>query len=122
MRGIAVSAKVSKIDMSGAERKAPLMAQAAQATMAMAARRDGEPLVPYLTGALRQSAETQSKPEQGELIYGSSSVPYARPQYYGHPNKSWPGTTMQWFEHAADAHLVQWVEEARKAAEEVAGR
>ncbi len=122
MRAIAVSMKVSKIDLSGAERKAPLMAQAAQAAVVMAARRDSEPLVPYRTGALRGSAETQSQPEQGKLVYGSSAVPYARPQYYGRPNKTWPGTTTRWFEHAADAHLAQWIEEGRKAAEEVAGR
>ena len=122
MRAIAVSARVSKLDLSGAERKAPLMAQAAQATCVMAAMRDSEPYVPYLTGALRGSAETESQPEQGKLVYGSAAVPYAAPQYYGRPNKTWPGTTMKWFEHAADARLAQWVEEARRAAEEVAGR
>lgn len=122
MRAIEVSAKVSKIDLSGAERKAPLMAQAAQAAATMAARRDSEPYVPYRTGALRGSAETQSQPERGRLVYGSAAVPYAAPQYYGCPNKTWPGTTTRWFEHAANAHLAQWIEEGRRAAEEVAER
>lgn len=122
MRAIAVSARVSRIDLSGAERKAPLMAQAAQAATVMAAMRDSNPLVPYEMGALRGSAETQSQPEQGKLVYGSRAIPYAAPQYYGRPNKTWPGTTTRWFEHAADAHLAQWIEEGRRAAEEVAGR
>lgn len=122
MRAIAVSARVSRIDLSGAERKAPLMAQAAQAAVVMAAMRDSNPLVPYETGALRGSAETQSQPEQGKLVYGSRAIPYAAPQYYRCPNKAWPQTTTRWFEHAADSHLAQWVEEGRRAAEEVAGR
>lgn len=122
MRAIAVSARVSRIDLSGAERKAPLMAQAAQAAAVTAAMRDSNPYVPYETRALRGSAETQSQPEQGRLVYGSRAVPYAAPQYYGCPNKAWSGTTTRWFEHAADAHLAQWIEEGRRAAEEVAGR
>lgn len=122
MRAISASAHVSRIDLSGAEGKSDLMAQAAQSAMVMAARRDSEPYVPYVTGALRGTAETQSQPEQGRLVYGSAGVPYARPQYYGHPNKTWPGTTTRWFEHAADVRLAQWVEEGRRAAEEVAGR
>lgn len=122
MRAIAVSMKVSKIDLSGAERKAQLMEHAVQAAVVMAAMRDSNPLVPYETGALRGSAETQSQPEQGKLVYGSAAVPYARPQYYGCPNKTWPQTTTRWFEHAADAHLARWIDEGRRAAEEVAGR
>lgn len=122
MRAIAVSARVSKLDLSGAEGKAPLIVDAVRAAATMAAMRDSEPYVPYVTGALRGSAETQSRPEQGKLVYGSAAVPYARPQYYGCPNKTWRGTTMKWFEHAADARLAQWVEEAWMAAEEVAGK
>ena len=122
MRAIAVSMKASKIDLSGAERKAQLMEHAVQAAVVMAAMRDSNPLVPYETGALRGSAETQSQPEQGKLVYGSAAVPYARPQYYGCPNKTWPQTTTRWFEHAADAHLARWIDEGRRAAEEVAGR
>lgn len=122
MRAMAVSMHVSKIDLSGAEGKATLIADAVQAAVTIAARRDSEPYVPYLTGALRGSAETESQPEQGKLVYGNAAVPYARPQYYSCPGKTWPGTTTRWFEHAADARLAQWIEEGRRAAEEVAGR
>ena len=40
-------------------------------------------------------AETESVPEDGLLVWGNASVPYARAQYYGLPNKRWPGTYMQ---------------------------
>ena len=119
---MSVSIRVSEVDLSRAEAKSRRIRQVAQAALVMAARRDSEPFVPYLTGDLRRSAETESRPEKSVLKYGSAAVPYARPQYYGCPRKTWPGTTLRWFEAAKNAYGPLWIREAQAAAREAAGR
>lgn len=113
---------VKQADVSGAARKAAPIKRAAIGAYAMAVIRDSEPLVPYVTGALRGTAHSESSPEEGRVVYGSAAVPYARPQYYSNPNKTWPGTTMQWYPKARDRYAADWAREAEAAAKEAAGR
>ena len=113
---------VKSADVSGAARKAVPIEKAAVGAYAMAAIRAAEPLVPYLNGPLRGSAQSESTPEEGRIIYGSAAVPYARAQYYGCPHKRWPGTTTEWFPKAQAKHGDAWTREAQEAAKEVAGR
>lgn len=103
-----VTAKVGRVDTSKASAKAKVAHEKALAATTEAARMDTEPLVPYVTGALRRTAETESKPTKGLLIYGNRSVPYARGQYYNFPNKSWPGTVKQWFEASKSRNAGKW--------------
>lgn len=113
---------VKGADVTGAKRKGPLAKAAAVAGYVLAAIRDSEPYVPYVTGALRGTAHSESDPEAGRIVYGSAAVPYARPQYYGCPNKTWPGTTTEWFQKAREEHEGAWAREAEAAAKEAIGR
>lgn len=113
---------VKSVDASRAKSKAAPIEKAAVGAYAMAAIRDTEPLVPYLNGPLRESAHSESMPEEGRIIYGSAAVPYARAQYYDHPHKRWPGTTTEWFPKAKQKHGDAWTREAQEAAKEAAGR
>lgn len=119
---MSVTVRLGRVDLGGAVGKGDLCAAAAASALVMAARRDSEPFVPFLAGDLRRSAKTESRPESDLLVYGSAAVPYARPQYYGCPRKSFPGTTTRWFEAAKAAHLPAWVQEAQAAAREAAGK
>jgi hypothetical protein len=112
-----ISAKVRSIDLSGVIAKAPLAERRIKVQLTQVIREDTKPYVPYQDGALRQSAETNSIPDKGMLIYGGGSVPYARVQYYGLPNKTWPGTVGQWYEYAKAANLPRWLQIAQKEAE-----
>lgn len=119
---MSVTAKVETADLRGAQRKAAPISEAARAAVTMAAMRDTEQFVPRVTGAMRGTAELESEPEKGELVYGNGDVVYARPQYYGCPNKTWPGTVMKWFEHAKPIYMSSWLDEGERAAKEAAGR
>lgn len=112
--------KVKKSNVSGAKKKSTAIQKATQAAIVMAARRDTEQFVPKVTGALRGTAHYQSEPEKGLLVYGDGNVTYARPQYYGCPNKTLPGTEMKWFEHAKPQYLPIWLREGEEAAKEAA--
>lgn len=114
--------RMKSADVSRAAAKGRPLEVAVVSAYTLAAIRDTEPIVPYVTGALRETAHSQSAPEAGRLIYGSAAVPYARPQYYGYPNKTWPGTEMQWWPKAHEAHGAAWLREAQAAAEEAASR
>lgn len=103
-----VSFRVKSVDTRRAVDKAAKAHVRVTTMVTEAAREDTKPYVPYVTGALRRSAETESQPSRGLLVYGSSSVPYARAQYYGLPGKTWPGTVMQWFEHSKAANRRKW--------------
>ena len=83
------------------------------------AREDCKPYVPIISGALRETAETESIPEKGKLIWGNASVPYARAQYYGLPKKSDPNACCQWFESAKASHEKEWINIAKTAVGEV---
>ena len=104
-----VSAKLGSCDLSRAIAKAKGMERAVTTGVTLAAREDCKPYVPYLAGHLRGTAETESVPEAGLLVWGNASVPYARAQYYGLPNKRWPGTCMQWFDPAKAANISKWI-------------
>lgn len=112
--------KVRRADVAKAKQKASPIAKAARSAMVVAARRDTESLVPRVSGALRSTAHYQSDPEKGELVYGDGNVTYARPQYYGCPDKTLPGTTSEWFEHAKPAYMPIWLREGQEAAKEAA--
>jgi hypothetical protein len=100
-----ISASVKRIDLSGALAKGPKVATRVRRMVTLAVREDTKPYVPYVTGALRQSAETASNPDKGLLVY---DTPYARAQYYGLPHKTWPGTGMQWFELSLAVNRAKW--------------
>lgn len=104
-----IGARVSGADLSKALAKAGRMELAARTGVAIAAREDAKPYVPYLDGHLRATAETESSPEEGRLVWGNASVPYARAQYYGLPGKRWPGTCMRWFDAAKAANMSKWI-------------
>jgi hypothetical protein len=109
-----ISANVKSIDLSGVLDKGRRAETRVKKMVTLAAREDTKPYVPYVTGALRQSAEVASVPEQGLLVYDTE---YARAQYYGLPRKTWPGTGMQWFELAKAACIDRWNEIAQLEAE-----
>jgi len=115
-----VGLKVTTIDLAKAFAKAGPMQQAVKTSVTLAAREDTKRFVPYQDGALRATAETESRPEEGLLIWGNASVPYARAQYYGLPGKRRPGTVMFWFESAKAAFLKKWVQIAQKECERFA--
>ena len=112
--------KVKSANLTGAKKKASRIEKAVKSAVTMAARRDTEQFVPKVTGALRGTAHYQSDPEKGELVYGDGNVTYARPQYEGCPNKTTPGTTSRWFEHAKPIYLPAWLREGQQAAKEAA--
>jgi hypothetical protein len=111
-----ISARVKSINLEGAIRKAGKAERRVRTMVTMAAREDTKPYVPYVTGALRQSAEANSNLEQGRLVYGGGNIRYARAQYYGLPGKTWPGTCMQWFEPSKAANIDSWIKIAEKEA------
>lgn len=114
-----MSVRVKSFDVSPAVAKGKDAAMAVRSMVTIAAREDTKPYVPYLMGDLRGTAETESVPEEGLLVYGNASVPYARAQYYGLPNKTWPGTVMQWFEASKAANMPAWERVGQEAAREV---
>ena len=72
--------------------------------------RDTHPLVPFDTGMLDNSAQLATDYETGEIIW---STPYARPQYYLHPQgEGLHGDTglrgSYWAERSKDANKVSW--------------
>ena len=112
--------RVKRANVTGAKKKSSAISKAVKAAITMAARRDTNQYVPYQEHRLQGTAYTQSDLEEGELVYGDGSVPYAKPQYYGCPNKSHPETTMRWFEHAKPQYLPIWLKEGEQAAKEAA--
>lgn len=114
-----MSVRIKSFDVAAAIAKGEEAATGIRTMVTMAAREDTKPYVPYVTGDLRGTAETESVPEEGLLVWGNASVPYAAAQYYLHPNKTWPGTVMQWFEESKAANMPAWERTAQEAAREV---
>lgn len=108
-----IGVRISKIDLSAAAKRGADWKRKATIALVENAREDTKPYVPYVSNALRRSAELESVPEAGKLVYGNAGVPYARAQYYGLPGKTYPGTCMQWFEASKAANLTRWVEVAK---------
>ena len=115
-----ISCRIDSINLQKAMSKADPIKRAVLMSYSLAAIRDTNQYVPYREGRLRQSANSESVPEQGRIIYGSAAVPYARPQYYGYPNKTWPGTTEKWFDVSSQRNKTKWEREAQQAADKVA--
>ena len=82
--------------------------------------RDTDPLVPFDTGMLKNSAQLATDYDTGEIIW---STPYARPQYYLHAKgDSLHGDTglrgSYWAERSKDANKISWAQFYRKAVKE----
>lgn len=103
-----ISARVGRVSTAAASAKAKAAQEKALVATTEAARLDTEPFVPFVTGALRRTADTESKPSKGLLVYGNSAVPYAKAQYYGFPGKTTPGTRMHWFTASKAANGGKW--------------
>jgi hypothetical protein len=81
------------------------------------ARMDTRPYVPRLSGDLVGTADTESQPERGLLVWGSFAVPYAQKQYYTFPNKTkqfHPLATMRWFEVSKGVNGKKWEATAKR--------
>lgn len=107
---------VGSVNVTGAASRGTAARKRVVTMVTLAAREDTKPFVPMVTGALRQTAELESHPEAGKLVYGSASVPYARAQYYAHPHKTTPGTTCEWFAYSKAANLSKWLQIAQQEA------
>ncbi len=114
-----MTVRIKSFDIAPAIAKGQEAVTAVRGMVTLAVREDTKPYVPYVSGDLRGTAETESVPEEGKLVYGNASVPYARAQYYGLPNKTWPGTVMQWFEESKAVNMPAWERVAQEAAQEV---
>lgn len=110
-------------DFSGAIVKGAAARVKIRTAIALRVREDCKPFVPKVSGNLRGTAETQSSPEDGRIVWGGTQeVPYAAYQYYTAPHKTYPGTCCEWFVSAEAAHKKEWEKTAQMAAKEVFGR
>jgi hypothetical protein len=103
--------KLKSVHLAGLAPRAAAARKRARTMMTLAAIGDTRPYVPRLSGALAGSGDSESQPERGLLIYGSSAVPYARAQYYGLPNKTLqhhPQATKEWFAVSKAANMRKW--------------
>lgn len=113
---------VSNMDLSPAIEKCAKFSPKLRSTLVRQAIADTEKFVPKLNGNLRGSAKSESQPEQGLIIYGSDTVPYARYQYYGEFNHP-QGGVRQWFEASKAQYMAAWEKLAQTiAAQEFSGR
>lgn len=106
-----VRADIREIALGGIPPRAGRAQARAVEQMTLAAIADTRPYVPRLSGDLVASGESESQPQRGLVIYGSSAVPYARAQYYGLPNKTGsfhPKATSEWFVHSKAANKGRW--------------
>lgn len=83
--------------------------------------RDTDPLVPFDTGILKNTAQLATDYDSGEIIW---STPYARRQYYLHEK----GTALHgdtglrgswWAERSRDSNKISWEQFYKKAVKEV---
>jgi len=112
-----VGFKLKSVDLGQIGPRADAAKKRARTMMTLAAIGDTRPYVPRVSGALAASGDSESRPEQGLLIYGSSAVPYARRQYYGLPGKTktrHPQATTQWFAHSKAANKGRWEQVAKR--------
>ena len=112
-----VTCKVASVNVAKAIAKASRAKRLSRIAMVEAARMDTLPYVPWVSGDLALTADTESRPEAGKLIYGNSAITYARAQYYTMPNKTrlpHPQATMQWFVHAKAARMAAWERVAQR--------
>lgn len=121
---MSIRCRIKAVDVQRALNKAEPINKAVVTAVTQAALRDSEPYVPRLEGRLRQTAETESIYDEGKLIYGNASVPYAAVHYYapGNWNYTTPGTGPRWFDKALKEKLAQWITEGAEAAKEEAGK
>jgi len=107
---------LAKTDLGRAVVKGSQISKAVTTLLTIKIREDTKRFVPFEQGALRGSAQTLSRPEDGVLVYGGEASAYVRPQYYGLPNKRTAGTVSRWFEASKAANMRSW----EKAAQEIA--
>lgn len=70
--------------------------------------KDSNYYCPLDTSMLQKSAITNTVIGSGKVVW---NTPYAREQYYGHPNKSHqknPNAAMKWFEVAKSKNIKNW--------------
>lgn len=106
---------VSHMDLSPAMQKCAKFSPKLRSDLVRQAIADTESFVPILNGDLRGTAHSESRPDEGLIVYGSGSVPYARYQYYGdfaHPN----GGQKQWFEASKAQYMAAWEKLAKTIA------
>ena len=111
--------RAKSVNVSPAQAKVKKANKAMIKAMTLAARRDSNRYVPFASGALRNTAESQSKPDDGQLIYGGGGVKYARVQYYGNFRHTTPGTCGKWFDVAKKNNAKKWVKEGEEAVRQV---
>lgn len=104
-----MNVSVKQVLLTGAEARGEKVAIRTRTLVAQAAIGDTEQYVPFEHGALRETARTESVPEEGKIVYGNNSVRYAAAQYYACPNKTYPGTCNEWFSASLAANLPKWL-------------
>lgn len=117
-----MSVSIQTIDFTKAIAKGPRIRTAANAALCGAILQSTADLVPYNTGKLRGSGETETNYTGGQVSWGNSDVKYARVQYYSYPHKrrdKQPGATCFWFDVAMQKHMPEWVKAAVQAAKQV---
>ena len=113
--------KIKSATVAPAVAKAAAARKRARVMMTEAARMDVRPYVPRVSGDLAGTADVESQPERGLLIYGNAAVPYARAQYYGLPLKTrvfHPHAVMEWFAQAKPVFVDSWERVAKRAYKE----
>jgi hypothetical protein len=108
---------VAAVDTARAITKAAEARKRAVWAMTEQARLDTRPYVPRVSGDLMSSADAESVPDKGLLVWGSFAVPYARRQYYEFPKKSkqrHPLATMEWFAVSKGANGLKWERTAKR--------
>lgn len=70
---------------------------------------DSNRFIPFKEGVLEKSGIIHTVIGSGYVVW---KTPYAKAQYYGHPNKSHqknPNATMKWFETAKARFKEKWI-------------
>lgn len=102
-----VGVRIKSSDFGGVIGKQPRARERALTMTTEKVIVDTKEYVPRITGDLAGSTG-QSRPSVGKVIY---SMPYARAQYYGLPNKTrtfHPKATKQWFEASKAVNKRVW--------------
>lgn len=121
-------ARVKSVDLAGALDAVRSASEAALGVVAENAKSDTKPYVPYDTGALQGSAETEVAGGSAYIRYGgdSKTARYAREQYYNAHNHETrqnaihaPKACDHWGERSKADNADRW---ARMYADEMARR
>ena len=111
--------RVKSVDVRGAEDKVRKASEAAMGVTAENVLSDCTPFVPYDTGALQGSGQSEAKGEKGYVEWGTDgeTAQYARIQYYGSHDHGTaqnaihaPKAQDHWFEGAKAERGDAWAE------------